>query len=260
MASGEERTVNGRTIERIHRILGSGMAPQAVDELAGNHVESDERRNGLTPRHHAEFLANNVVRRLVTPASSDMGAHFLPALVVTGVGIAIYLLGGEGASPDSAPTWPMIPLAVGVIWLIIQTSRANGFPVRTGTIPALVAGFGALADAAVMPIYFPEEQFIRAGLVILGLTGPSVFLLLAKMSPQVVSWETVRAVLARSRRLRLTWYLLSAGLALIAFGEVLAWSRFELPNSLQIGAVVTGIGLAWMAQSFYVAGRVPRAA
>jgi len=245
----------GGTIRRLHRILGLGMDQVSVNELAGDHVESDERREGLSLWGHASFLANNVLRRLETPASADMGGHFMPALLVICAGIAVYLLGGKGASPESRPSWPMIPLALGVLGLIVQTSRTHGFPVRSGVFPALVAGFGAIADAVVMPISLPEEHLIRVGLVVLGSTGPAVFIMLARCMPRVPSWGAARCALADDRWLRLTWQLVPLGLALIAVGEVMTSPRYQQPNSVQVGALLMGLGLAWMARIFYVAGR-----
>jgi hypothetical protein len=247
--------MNSTIIERLHRVLGLGMDSRAVAELASNHIETKDRRNGLTARGHAEFLLNNLVLRFRTPPSSDLGAHFFPALGLTILGIVIYLLGGRGPDPGTSPRWPLVPLALGLIWLIVQTSRVHGFPTRGAVGPAVLTGCAALADAFVMPVVVPEDYGIRVGLVILALAGPTVFLRFRAKSRYILSWPEVRNILATDNALRLAWNLLSVGLVLIALADGFALSRYHLPDSLRIGSLVSGVGLAWLAQSFHRAGQ-----
>lgn len=247
------------TIGRLHRALGLGMDPRAVAELAGDHVESFERRQGLRPRQHAEFLLNSVVRRINTSPAQDLGAHFLPALLLTGTGIAIYLAGGSSSAPSGSPSWPVAIIAVGVVWLAVAASRARGFPTRRALAPASLLSLGVLLDALVMPVVLPEDHCIRFGMVVMGLTCPTIFLRLRRQGPHDLSWVEVRLAILGDRLLRVLWRALAVGLAVIAVGEVLALSRHELPNALQIGAVISGAGLAWMARSFHAAARLPKA-
>lgn len=247
------------TIDRMHRVLGLGMDPRTVTELAGDHVESNERRHGLRKSEHAEFLLNNVVRRINTSPAMDLGAHFLPALVVTGLGIAIYLVGGSSAAPSGSPSWPVGVVAAGVVWLVVAASRVQGFPTQRALAPASLLSLGVLLDALVMPVVLPEDHCIRLGMVVMGLTCPTIFLLLRRHGPHDLSWVEVRLAILADRPLRLAWRALAVGLAVIAVGEVLALSRYELPNGLQVGAVISGGGLAWMARSFHAAARRPKA-
>ena len=208
---------------------------------------------------HAEFLVNNVRRRFTTPPSADLGAHFLPALLVVGLGIVIYVVGGTGATPDASPTWPVIPVTLGIVWLLVETARANGFPTRRAVAPSLVAAFGSLADALVMPVVLPEDNFIRLGMVIFAVACPLVFIRLGTRSRNGLSWEEVRSLLTSDRVLRLGWRLLSLSLAFMALGEMFTLARLWLPGSFRIGAIVSGLGFAWMARSFQVAARPPTA-
>jgi hypothetical protein len=250
--------MNPGTVARLHRLIGLGMDMRAVEELAAQHLDSIERRQRLTPMAHAEFLLNNLIRRANTPPRSDLGAHFLPALAVTAVGMGIYLSGGQGPHPNSTPGWPLFPLGIGLLWLIVQTCRARGFPTRGAIGPSLVMGTGALADAIVMDPVVPEDHLIRVGLVLMGFTQPLLFILLSRRSRSSLGWPEMRRLLLAESSLAYTWYLLSAGIALVAAGELLALARYELPNSLQVGALISGVGLAWMAQSFVVATRPGR--
>lgn len=247
------------TIGRLHRVLGLGMDPRAVAELAGDHVESDVRRHGLRTKEHAEFLLNSVVRRINTSPAMDFGAHFLPALLLTGLGIAVYLAGGSSAAPSGSPSWPVGVVAVGVVWLVVAASRVRGFPTHRALAPISVLSMGVLLDALVMPIVLPEDQCIRFGMLVMGVTCPVVFLRLRSHGPHDLSWVQVRLAILADRLLRLAWRTLAVGLAVIAVGEVAALSRHELPNGLQIGAVISGAGLAWMARSFHAAARQPKA-
>jgi hypothetical protein len=252
--------VQANTIGRLHRILGVGMEPRAVAELAAEHLESNERRHGLAPRDHAEFLLNNLARRINTPPARDLGAHFLPALIVTGLGIAIYSAGGTfSTAPTGAPSWPVAVVAVGLVWLVVVTSRTQGFPTRGALVPASVLSLGAVLDALVMPVVVPEDHSLRIGLVIMGLTCPVIFLRLRSRGRHSLSWVEVRVAILEDRALRAAWRGVAFGLMLIAFAEVLALSRHELSNALQVGAVISGVGLAWMARSFHAAARLPKA-
>lgn len=246
---------SARTIVRLHRYFGLGMDPSAVAELTADHLESYERRSGLPARTHAEFLVNSLVHRFATPPSADFGAHFLPALVLTGIGMAIYMGGGTGASPTAPPTWAMVPLVAGLAGLAVQTARASGFPTRGAIAPSVVFAFGAIADAVVMPTVLPEDNSIRLGLVIFAVTCPLVFLRLAARQQGRVSWAEIRAQLDTDPALRVIWRFLSLSLVLMAAGEMVAIMRFELPGSFRVGAVIAGVGLAWMARSFHLAVR-----
>ena len=246
------------TIVRLHRLVGLGMNARSVEELATDHLESHERRARLGVLGHAEFLVNNVWRRFATPPSADLGAHFLPALLVTGLGIAIYVAGGTGATPEASPTWPVIPVVVGIIWLVVETARASGFPTRRAVAPALMASFGALADALVMPVALPEDNSIRLGMAVFVVGCPLVFIRLATRSREGLPWDEVRDLLAVDRVLRVGWHILSLSLALIAVGEMFTLARLWLPGSFRIGAIVAGLGFAWMARSFHVAARLPK--
>ncbi len=250
--------MNPGTIVRLHRLVGIGMDVRSVEQLANEHLESDERRVGLSAIDHAEFFANNIVRRFTTPPSTDLGAHFLPALLVTGLGIAIYVAGGVGATAEASPTWPVVPVIIGIIWLVIQTARAHGFPTRRAVAPALVAAFGSFADALVMPVVLPEDNSIRLGMVVLAFAAPVVFIRLATRSREDLSWKQVRELLAIDRTLRVGWRLLSLSLALIAVGEMFTLVRLWLPGSFRIGAVIAGFGFGWMARSFHLAARAPK--
>jgi hypothetical protein len=250
--------MNSSTIVRLHRLIGMGMDPGAVSELASDHIESHERRSGLPVRSHAEFLVNNLVRRFGTSPAADLGAHFLPALLLTGIGMAIYLGGGQGAKPGAPPTWTMVPLVLGLASLAVQTARASGFPTRSAIAPALLFAFGAVADAMVMPTVLPEDDAIRLGLVIFAVTCPLVFVRLGAKTRRRLSWTQIRGHLATDSVLRVIWRFLSLSLVLLAVGEMVAIMRFELPGSFRVGAVIAGVGLAWMARSFHLAARTAR--
>lgn len=234
------------------------MNAETVDELTAEHLESEERRKGLKLRGHAGFLFNNLFRRLSTSPWDDLGAHFLPSLVLAAVGIAIYLSGGEGPSPGSTPSWPLIPLGIGLVWLIVQTCRARGFPTKGAIGPATVMGLGALANAWVLPITYPEDRLIQVGLVLMGLAEPGLFLLLERRGGKALSWQQMREALLTDRALRRVWHMLALGLVLIAIPGIVAPLHPELPATLRYGAAITGFGLAWMAQSFYVITRPSR--
>lgn len=252
--------MQANTIGRFHRILGVGMDRRAVAQLAADHLESNERRRGLAPRDHAEFFLNNLARRVNTSPARDLGAHFLPGLIVTGLGIAIYSLGGAIApTTRGSPSWPVAVVAIGLVWLVVVTSRTHGFPTRGALVPASVLSLGSVLDAMVMPIVVPEDHVLRIGLLVLGLTCPMIFLRLRSRGRHSLSWVEVRVAILDDRALRVAWRGVALGLALIAFGEVLALSRYELSNPLQVGAVISGVGLAWMARSFHAAARLPKA-
>jgi len=251
--------VKSGTIVRLHRLLGVGMNSGTVDELASEHLESYERRTRLSVRAHAEFLVNSVARRLTTPPSADLGAHFLPALIVAGLGIAIYVAGGTGATADASPTWPVIPVTLGIIWLAVETGRAHGFPTRRGVAPAFIAAFGAISDALVMPVVLPEDNCIRLGMVIIAVACPAVFVRLARRTPEGLPWKQVRQMLGTDRALRVAWHFLTLSLALMAIGEMFTLARLWLPGSFRIGAVISGLGFAWMARSFHASARLPKA-
>lgn len=252
--------MQANTIGRLHRILGVGMDPRAVAELAADHLESSERRDGLAPRAHAEFFLNNLARRINTSPARDLGAHFLPALIVTGLGIAIYSAGGAfSTTTGGSPSWPVAVVAVGLVWLVVVTSRTQGFPTQGALAPASVLSLGAILDAMVMPVVVPEDHGLRIGLVVLGLTCPMIFLRLRSRGRHSLAWAEVRVAILEDRALRAAWRGVALGLAIIACAEVLALSRHELSNALQVGAVISGVGLAWMARSFHAAARLPKA-
>lgn len=247
------------TIAKIHRVIGWGMDMDTIDDLAADHIEAQDLRQRLTLRSHAEFLLNNLIRRLEASPQSDLGAHFLPSLALAGAGMAIYLGGGAGPEPGSEPGWPLIPLSVGVLWLFLSACRARGFPTTGAIAPSLVMSFGALCDAWVMTIVLPEDLAIRAGLVLMGISQPALFITLARLLPGRLSWAQMRQALLNSRPLRVIWLVLAAGVACIAAGDLLAVGRHELPNTMQAGAVITGLGLGWMAHAFVAATRRPQA-
>lgn len=234
------------------------MSEDTVGELTAEHLDSEERRKGLNLRGHAGFLYNNLIRRLSTSPWDDLGAHFLPSLLLAAVGILIYLLGGEGPQPGSTPSWPLIPLGIGLVWLIVQTCRAHGFPTEGAIGPATVMGLGALANAWVLPIVYPEDRLIWIGLVLMGLAEPGLFVLLARRGGEALSWQQMREALLTDRSLRRVWHTLTLGLVLIAIPGILAPLHPELPATLRFGAAITGLGLAWMAQSFYAITRPSR--
>ncbi|MGQ0680530.1 MAG: hypothetical protein ACT4OM_12905 [Actinomycetota bacterium] len=246
-----------RIIDRIHRILGLGMAEDSIEELAADHVETARKRRGLNWRGHLGFIFNNPARRLTTSPRTDMGAHFLPSLFVSVAGVLIYLIGGKGPTPDQGPSWPMLPLAAGVVWLSLVSYRVRGFPTKGAIWPMLLTSFGAIADAVVLPVTVPEDNLIRVGLAVLGVAGPAVFVMFSRKNPDGLEWKEVVEFLAGNPRAMALWHLLSVGLGLIATGELLALVRPELPTTLRIGAVVSGVGLFWMAESFHRATRRP---
>ena len=248
------------TIDFLHRFLGVGMDRATVSLLASEHIDTISRHQVLTTLEHLEFLYNNVARRFDTPPKSDLGAHFVPSLLMTCLGVGIYLAGGKAAIPNTAPAWPVIPLVAGLFWLFIQSVRAGGFPTRGAIFPSLVTAFGTGVDALLLPIVNIEDHFVRAGLYVFTAAGPAMFIMLRFVGPEDgLSWLEMRDALAGSRRLRSAWNLLFVSITLLAVGELLAAPRSELPDTLQAGAAIAGVGLAWMAQSFRRAVRWPKA-
>ena len=109
-----------------------------------------------------------------------------------------------------------------------------------------------------MSIVLPEDNSIRLGLLIFSVACPVVFLRLGARTRARLSWTEVHRFLVDDRILRFAWHALSVSLALIAVGEIVALSRLSLPSSFRIGAVVAGLGLAWMARSFHAVARTAK--